>query len=121
MFLRKVVLKICSKFTGAHPCQSLISIKLLSNFIEIALRHGCSPVNLLHIFRAPFPRNTSGWLLLIFDDSPALFSANQLFYYKVITFQMAKLLDMFQETFSLCTKFIMLSLDMYSMLFLSKY
>ena len=26
--------------------------------------HGCSPVNLLHIFRIPFPRNTSGWLLL---------------------------------------------------------
>ena len=31
--------------------------------IEIALRHGCSPVNLLHIFRTSFPRNTSGWLL----------------------------------------------------------
>ena len=38
--------------------------KVASNFIEIALRHGCSPVNLLHIFRTPFPRNTSGWLLL---------------------------------------------------------
>ena len=25
--------------------------------IEIALRHGCSPVNLLHIFRASFPKN----------------------------------------------------------------
>ena len=35
-----------------------------SNFIEIALRHGCSPVNLLHIFRTPFPMNRSGWLLL---------------------------------------------------------
>ena len=35
-----------------------------NKFIEIALRHGCSPVNLLHIFRAPFPRNISGWLLL---------------------------------------------------------
>ena len=32
----------------------------------IALRHGCSPVNLLHIFRAPFPKNTSGQLLLSF-------------------------------------------------------
>ena len=37
---------------------------MLCNFIEIELRHGCSPVNLLHIFRTPFPRNTSGWLLL---------------------------------------------------------
>ena len=35
-----------------------------ANFIEIALRHGCSPVNLLHIFRTPFPKNTSGGLLL---------------------------------------------------------
>ena len=34
------------------------------NFIEIALRRGCSPVNLLHIFRTPFPKNTSKWLLL---------------------------------------------------------
>ena len=64
MFLRKRVLKKCGKFTGEHPCQSAISIKLQSNFIEIALRHGCSPANLLHIFRTSFPRNTSGWLLL---------------------------------------------------------
>ena len=35
-----------------------------SNFIEITLPHGCSPVNLLHIFRTPFTKNTSGWLLL---------------------------------------------------------
>ena len=41
----------------------MISLKLLSNFIEITLRYGCSPVN-LHIFRTPFPGNTSGWLLL---------------------------------------------------------
>ena len=39
-------------------------IKLLCNFIEITLRHGCSPVNLLHIFRTPFSKNTSGCLLL---------------------------------------------------------
>ena len=31
---------------------------------EIPLRHWCSPVNLLHIFRTPFPKNTSGGLLL---------------------------------------------------------
>ena len=45
VFLGKGVLKICSKFTGEHLCQSAISIKLLR--------------------RTPFPRNTSGWLLLI--------------------------------------------------------
>ena len=33
-------------------------------FIEITLRHGCSSVNLLHIFRTPFLKNTSGLLLL---------------------------------------------------------
>ena len=27
---------------------------LLCNFFEITLQHGCSPVNLLHIFRTPF-------------------------------------------------------------------
>ena len=58
LFLKKDVLKISSKFTGEHPCQSAILIKLQSNLIETTLRHGCSPVNLLHIFRTPFPKNT---------------------------------------------------------------
>ena len=31
VFLGKGVLKICSKFTGEHPCRSVISIKLQSN------------------------------------------------------------------------------------------
>ena len=74
MFLEKVVLKICSKPTGEHPRRSAISIKLQSNFTEIALRHGCSPVNLLHIFRTSFLKNTSGRLLL-FVLSLFLFSA----------------------------------------------
>ena len=47
-----------------HPCRSVISIKLQSNFNEITLRHGCSLVNLLHIFRVPFLKNISGRLLL---------------------------------------------------------
>ena len=59
VFLGKGILKICSKFTGEHQCRSVISIKLQSNVIEIAFRYGCSPINLLHIFRIPFPRNTS--------------------------------------------------------------
>ena len=41
-----------------------------SNFIEITLWHRCSPVNLLHIFRAPFSKNTCGWLLLYNYDPP---------------------------------------------------
>ena len=36
---------------------------LKCDFNKVAL-HGCSPVNLLHIFGAPFPKNTSGRLLL---------------------------------------------------------
>ena len=55
VFLRKGVLKICSKFTGEHPCQSAI---------ENVLRHGRSSVNSLHIFRTPFLKNTLGQLLL---------------------------------------------------------
>ena len=43
--------------------------QMQSNFIEITLRHGCSPVNLLHIFRTPFIKVTSGWLLLVFIES----------------------------------------------------
>ena len=38
-----------SKVTGEHPGRSAISIKLLWNFIEIILRHECSPANLLHV------------------------------------------------------------------------
>ena len=64
MFLGKGVLKIYRKFTGEHPCRSAILIKLLYNFIEITLRHGCSPVNLLLIFRISYRKNTSGWLCL---------------------------------------------------------
>ena len=52
------------QITGEHPCQSGISVKLFGNFIEIALRHGCSPVNVLHIFRTLFYKNTYGGLLL---------------------------------------------------------
>ena len=65
VFLERGVLIICSKFTGEHPCQR----------VEITLWHGCSPVNLLDIFRTPFTKNTSGWLLLYFRKltSPKMF------------------------------------------------
>ena len=39
------------------------------NFIEITLRYGCFPVNLLHIFRTPFSKNTSGRLHLTLGGS----------------------------------------------------
>ena len=56
VFIGKAGLKICSKFTGKHPCQS--------DFVEITFRNWCSPVNLLDIFRTPLLKNTSGRLLL---------------------------------------------------------
>ena len=66
VLLEKGVSKIYSKFTGEHPCLPVISIKLQSNLIEITLWHGCSPVNLLHIFRTAFTKNTSERLLLCY-------------------------------------------------------
>ena len=39
-------------------------LRVLFNFIEIELRHGCSTVNLVLIFRTPFPKNNSGRRLL---------------------------------------------------------
>ena len=41
--------------------------EVLCNSIEITLHCGCSPVNLVYIFRAPFPKNTSGRLLHIVE------------------------------------------------------
>ena len=47
-FLGKGVVKICSKFSGEHPCFGM----------------GILFLNLLHIFRTPFHKNTSECLLL---------------------------------------------------------
>ena len=41
VFLGKGVPKICTKLTGEHPSRTVISIKLLCNFIKITLSHGC--------------------------------------------------------------------------------
>ena len=41
-----------------------VFLELPCNFIEIELRHGCSTVNLVLIFRTRFPKSTSGLLLL---------------------------------------------------------
>ena len=52
VFLGNAVLKICSKFTAEHSCRSVISIKLLNNFIEVALQHEFSlgPKELVRLF-----------------------------------------------------------------------
>ena len=56
---RVVLWKRCSE----NMQQIYRRVPMLS-FTEIALRHGCSPLNLLHIFRTPFFKNTSEGLLL---------------------------------------------------------
>ena len=61
VFLEKdVFCKYPANLQENRICRSTMK----KNFIEITLQHGCSPVNLLHIFRTPFPKNTSGRLLL---------------------------------------------------------
>ena len=37
------------QFTEEHQYGSAISIKLVCNFIEITLQHGCSPVNIMSL------------------------------------------------------------------------
>ena len=61
----KVIWNYASNNTGEHPCRSAILIKLHSNFLKMAPRHGWYPVNLLHIFRTLF-LNNSYWRLLLF-------------------------------------------------------
>ena len=71
----------------------MISIKLLWNFIEIILRHGCSSVKLLHIFETLFYKNTYGRLLLKhFKPFCLVFNncvANKLCFESILTHPMA--------------------------------
>ena len=69
--LDKVFWKYATNSQENTHCRSAISVKLQKNFVEITLRHGCSPANLLHIFRATFLKNLSGWLLLDICTSKA--------------------------------------------------
>ena len=48
-----------NKFTQEQPCRSLISIKLLRSFIEIALRHGCLLVLTFKIAQDQLPQDYS--------------------------------------------------------------
>ena len=49
-----------------RPPQKCDFNKVACIFIEITQQHGCTPVNLLHIFRTPFYKNTYGVLLRAF-------------------------------------------------------
>ena len=65
---RAVLRKRCSEnmqqIYSRTPMSKCDFNKVTFTFIEIALRHGCSPVNSLHIFRTSFPKNASEGLLL---------------------------------------------------------
>ena len=62
----KVLWKYAKNLQENNPCRSAFWIKLQSNFIEIKLRHGYSPVNLLSDFRTPLTKNNSVGLLLLY-------------------------------------------------------
>ena len=62
VFLRKGVLKICSKFTGEHPCQSVISIKLHSSACVFSCKFAAYFQNTFfqeHLYVAVFDNNMS--------------------------------------------------------------
>ena len=68
--IRKLMLPWCC--LQKHSSRSVLNKRCFEkmqqnyNFIEIILWHWCSPVNLLHIFTTSFPKDTSGWPLLLF-------------------------------------------------------
>ena len=49
------------------------------NFTEITLRYGCSLVSLLDMFRTPFLKNTSEWLVMYFVRSGNLIHVKRSF------------------------------------------
>ena len=51
--------KVFWKYAG--KLQENTHAEVFGNFIEITLRYWCSLVNLLHNFRTPFLKDTSGW------------------------------------------------------------
>ena len=77
-----LILGICPSFIQKQPLKGVLSKRCSKNMQQIykrtpmpkcdfnkvakqiTLRYECSPVNLLHIFRTAFTKNTSGWLLM---------------------------------------------------------
>ena len=85
-FHTKCKMDVCylsMKFSEAalHSVAMKRSENLFCNFIEITLRHGCFPVNLLHIFRTPFPEKSCRALLLKFTYFKVMVS-NQIRYFQ---------------------------------------
>ena len=70
--MEKGVLRNYTKFTGKDLCQSLFFSKVTSSRSATSLKkrlwYKCFPVNFAKFLRTPFLQNTSGRLLLIFEE-----------------------------------------------------
>ena len=84
--LRKRCSENMQQITGEQPCISIISIKMLCNFIAITLRHGCYHVNntLTWVFFSNF-LSTCGGLLLNYPISKKGGISNHTFAYYTLT------------------------------------
>ena len=71
-------------FTRQIPITLCMSNLMLCKFIEITLWDGCSPVNLLHIFRTLLPKNTSRGLFLTYDFSSSSSAKKELLKVSVV-------------------------------------
>ena len=122
VFLRKSVLEIYSKFTD-HSCRSVISISYY-HFIEITLRHECSPVNLLHIFGISFLKTTSGGLLIDVSfhyEKKKKYSRKYFISFQIPLMNLlsSSLCNYFCICVSLCIFFILICIRMYECICIS--
>ena len=62
IFLKVLIIVVIISSLKFQSIQGILWFQC--NFIEIILLHGCSPINLLHITKTPFLKNTSEWLLM---------------------------------------------------------
>ena len=92
------VLKKCSKFTGKHPCRSVLSIKLQSKFIESHFGVGVLLYICCIFLEHLFPKNTSGGLLEWINCSGFLSLS---FYARYKTYCFLLLL-LFRNTLNIC-------------------
>ena len=52
-----------------QPSRGVLMKRCSENMQQI---YRCSPVNLLHIFKTSFAKNTTGWLLLLYGNKQYL-------------------------------------------------
>ena len=116
MFSKIGVSQNFTKFTGKHPCWSLLFNKVSglqpANFLKNRLRHRCFSFNFSNFLKTPFWQNTSRWLFLCLpvNFSEHLFYrtpwGDYLFHVQVAGFQPAHTIkNYFTGTFpAFCTR-----------------